>query len=252
MNQPYVIYLDEVDSTNRYALEFFHELPDATLVAARVQHAGRGRLNRRWESPPDENIYASFIMKNLPDANWQYAAMASSLAVLELLREEAPGISAWLKWPNDVLCADRKICGMLGEIKSGTDNKPAGIVAGVGVNINMPPEALAAIDQPAASLLAETGKQFNVKQLTEKLAAFMNKYYSISVSRPRELYEQWRGENRLIGRQIVLETGDRRLTGTVLDLDERGGMVFGGEGKHTTFYSGDVRIDRESIAGILP
>lgn len=247
MKEPYTIHLDEVDSTNRYALEFFHEFPDATLVTARAQNAGRGRLNRRWTSPPDENIYASFIMKNLPDNNWQYAAMASSLAVLELLRNEAPEIKAWLKWPNDVLCAERKICGMLGEIKSGPDNKPLGIVAGVGVNVNMPPETLAAIDQPATSMLAETGRNFDVKKLVNRLAIFINEYYSISFTCPRELYRRWREENLLIGRCIELETGNRRLTGTVIDLDDKGGMIFEHDGERTTFYSGDVRINKQSI-----
>lgn len=251
MNGPHLIYLDEVDSTNRYALEFFHELPDATLVAARMQHAGRGRLNRQWVSPPGENIYASFIMKNLPDNNWQYAAMASSLAVLELLRGEAPGIDAWLKWPNDVLCAERKICGMLGEIKSGADNKPFGIVAGIGINVNMSPESLAAIGQPATSLLAETGNRFDVGKLTERLAILINRYYGVSFEAPGELYAQWRGENRLIGRRIELESGGRRLSGTVIDLDDRGGMLFEYEGKRATFHSGDVRIGKQSITSNL-
>ncbi len=247
MNEPHVIYLDEVDSTNRYALEFFHEFPDATLVAAGMQTAGRGRLNRHWISPPDENIYASFIMKNLPDNNWQYAAMASSLAVLKLIRSVAPEIPAWLKWPNDVLCENRKICGMLGEIKSGPGNQPLGIVAGIGVNVNMPPEALAAIDQPATSFLAESKRKFDVKKLVNELAIYINEYYITSFENPQDLYRQWRRENLLIGRQIELETGNRTLSGTVIDLDDRGGMVFESGGERTTFYSGDIRIKKQSI-----
>ncbi len=247
MTTPLIIYLDEVDSTNRYALEFFDEFPDAALIAAGSQTSGRGRLNRSWISPPDTNIYASFIMKNLRDNNWQYAAMTASLSVLAMLREAAPEMDSWLKWPNDVLCGNRKICGMLGEIKSGPGNIPMGIVAGIGVNVNMPGEVLAAIDQPATSMLAETGRNFDVKKLLDRLAFHLNKYYITSFEYPDILYNDWKRENRLIGRNIELDSGNQTLTGTVVDLGPHGELIFETGGKRQTFHSGDVRIRKQSL-----
>lgn len=251
MTTPLITYLDEVDSTNRYALEFFDEFPDASLIAAGSQTSGRGRLNRSWISPPDTNIYASFIMKNLHDDNWQYAAMTASLAVLAMLREAAPEIDAWLKWPNDVLCGTRKICGMLGEIKSGPGNVPQGIVAGIGVNINMSPEVLARIDQPATSMLAETGRNFDVKKLTNRLAFHLNEYYITSFKSPEVLYNTWKSENRLLGREIELDSGNKTLVGTVIDFGPHGELIFEAKGKRLTFHSGDIKIKKQSLNKII-
>ena len=60
-----IIYLDKIDSTNKYALRNFEELPDSTLVVATEQSKGRGRHTRQWVSPPNTNIYASMIIKNI-------------------------------------------------------------------------------------------------------------------------------------------------------------------------------------------
>ncbi|MHB9137980.1 MAG: hypothetical protein ACYC4Q_01100, partial [Victivallaceae bacterium] len=61
-----IIWLSEVDSTNRYALDNFDALADCALIAAETQTAGKGRQGKKWFSPPGENICASFVMKNVP------------------------------------------------------------------------------------------------------------------------------------------------------------------------------------------
>lgn len=247
MSEPEIIFLDEVDSTNRYALEYFDKLPDGAMVSANSQTAGRGRLNRRWESPAGENIYATFVMKKLPEHKWQYAAMAIALGVLDLLRNCAPEVDPWLKWPNDVYCSHRKISGIFGEIKTGVNNQPVGIVGGVGININMALETLAEIDQPATSLFAETKQVFEVKKLCRDLAIFVNGYYRISFSNPHKLFELWYQENRLIGKTITMEVGNHSFTGRVSGFGEDGEMIFECAGKEMKFHSGDVRINKNSL-----
>ncbi|MDD4181843.1 MAG: biotin--[acetyl-CoA-carboxylase] ligase [Victivallaceae bacterium] len=250
MPEPEIIFLDEVDSTNRYALEYFDKLPDGAMVSANSQTAGRGRLNRHWESPPGENIYATFVMKNLPEHKWQYATMAISLGVLDLLRNYAPEVDPWLKWPNDVYCGHRKICGMFGEIKTSANNQPVGVAAGVGININMPPARLIEIDQPATSLFAETNRIFNVRNLCHELAIFVKGYYSISFSNPHKLYELWYQENRLIGKTITMEVGDHKFVGKVSGFGKNGEIIFESSGKEMRFHSGDVRIDKDSLKNV--
>lgn len=248
MDEPTIIFLDEVDSTNRYALEYFDHLPDCAMVCAASQTAGRGRFDRRWESPSGENIYASVIMKNLPDHKWQYAAMALSLGALDLLRNCAPEADPWLKWPNDVYCGYRKICGVLGEIKTGPGNRPSGIVGGIGININMTLENLAKINQPATSLLVESGRNFNVKNLCHELAIFIKGYYIMGFCNPHKLFKLWYSENRLIDRNITIETGNLTLNGRVSGFGEDGEMIFEcSSGKQMRLHSGDVRIDKNSL-----
>ncbi len=101
------IHLETVDSTNTYARENFDRFPDATLITAGKQTAGRGRLGRKWVSPENQNIYASFLMKEISQPF--YATIVSSLAVLRTLRATVPDIDCYIKWPNDIYVGHAKI-----------------------------------------------------------------------------------------------------------------------------------------------
>ncbi|MDD5729353.1 MAG: biotin--[acetyl-CoA-carboxylase] ligase, partial [Victivallales bacterium] len=198
-----IIYLETVDSTNKYALRNFQELPDASLVVASGQSAGRGRRGRHWLSPPGTDIYASLLIKDINTARHApRAAMAVALGVLATLRHTAPGLKFWLKWPNDVFCRDRKIAGILCEGVTGGDNRIGGIVAGMGININMPANIIAEIPQPATSLKHETGQEFSLKKLIKELAKNLNKYYSIDSISPEILFTSWKDENLLNGQKV--------------------------------------------------
>lgn len=107
---PEILHFAEIDSTNTYARDHFNDLPDALLVTASFQTAGRGRLGRKWISPPDTNVMATFVMKHVGDAF--LATCVASLAVLETLRNAAPGLDFFVKWPNDVYAEDAKIAGI--------------------------------------------------------------------------------------------------------------------------------------------
>ena len=109
-NELNIICLDKVDSTNKYALNHFEELPDGSLIVAGEQSNGRGRHDRQWLSPADSNIYASMIIKNA-GKNPILASMIISLGTLALLRKSAPDVKFWLKWPHDIFCHEKKIAG---------------------------------------------------------------------------------------------------------------------------------------------
>ncbi|QSH41062.1 biotin--[acetyl-CoA-carboxylase] ligase [Lentisphaerota bacterium ZTH] len=237
-----LIWLDSVDSTNRYALDRLEELPDAALVVASKQTAGRGRHGRRWESPPDTNLYASFIMKR-PGTNPAMASMAASLGALDALREAAAGVGFWIKWPNDIFVRNCKIAGILCESCTGK----TGIVAGIGTNINMPGAALDAIDQPATSLLKETGREFNVKKFANQLALKLIEYYITYSISPEQLFERWRNENLLLGHNVEIVTGSNTVRGTVCDIGRNGELVLSVGTDTKRLFSGDVKINKNSI-----
>ncbi|MDD5597871.1 MAG: biotin--[acetyl-CoA-carboxylase] ligase [Victivallaceae bacterium] len=241
-----IIYLDVIDSTNRYALRNFAELPDAALVVANGQNAGRGRHARQWLSPPNTNIYASLVVKNA-GRNPVMASIIASLGALSTLRETAPEIKFWLKWPNDIFCRERKIAGILCETASDAEDRFAGVVAGIGINVNMPPEIICRIDQPASSLRYETGSKFNLKKIAEKLAKNLNKYYSIYSILPEALFDLWKTENLLLGRDVGIDTGTETISGRIIDLGRSGEIIFETAGGQTRFFSGDVRINKDSI-----
>lgn len=153
-------HFDTIDSTNTWAKLNAHSfsLDALTLVTADTQTSGRGRFNRRWESPSGQNIYASFcffLEKSRQDiGNIPQVLALSAVHVLEKYR-----FKPTLKWPNDILLTGKKVAGIL------TETTPVSnmlcIVLGIGLNVNMPPTLLEQIDRPATSLFAESGDLFN-------------------------------------------------------------------------------------------
>lgn len=236
-----MILLDEVDSTNTYAKDNFSSLEDGTLVSARSQTAGRGRLNRKWLAKKDCDITATMVFKKL-DSGF-HAGIICGLAVLRLAREIAPGTLSFLKWPNDVYIREKKLCGILSEgiISAGALQ---GVVCGMGVNINSTSDDLAGAGQPATSLSIETNRQFDVKILTEKLEKYLLEcYINFNLDFPSVL-EAWKRENRLTGQVIeAVSPSGTRFTGVFERIDESGNLILNCEYGKKIFSCGDIKID---------
>lgn len=161
-------HFDIIDSTNTWAKQNAHLLPrdKVTLVTAEGQTAGRGRFKRNWESPPGQNIYASFcffVDKQRNDLGYIPQILAlSAIQVLEKL-----GFRPELKWPNDVLLGKKKVAGILTETTPLSDQ--VCIIVGIGLNVNMSEEYLQKIDRPATSLVMERGHAYDIEDLLHQL-----------------------------------------------------------------------------------
>lgn len=242
-----IVWFDELDSTNRYAADNFDGLSDGSLVVASSQTAGKGRHQRNWVSPPDQNVYASFVVKNFRRSP-HMASLIGSLGVLDTLELEAPGLEAWLKWPNDVYCGERKIAGLLCEsvCRGGV---PVGVIIGIGLNVNMPGEALAAIDQPATSVFNETGRKLILKKVIKTLAKCLCARYSIGSICMEELFSEWKRRNFVLGRQveIVTDRDGQLIRGKVIDFGSDGQLIVESGDGVCELFSGDVRIDKASL-----
>lgn len=242
-----ILELDSVDSTNTYARRHFAGLPDGTLVVSRHQTAGRGRLGRVWVSPPGVNIYGSLVIKN-PGEPFLAGALCA-LAIMEALQSAAPAVDAYVKWPNDVYVGNRKIAGILCESTEIAAGRVAGMVAGMGVNINLAPEELARIDQPATSLLAETGRTYDLKKMTERLVKSLSRYYIIYSGFPDRLFDAWKAANRLIGRRLdFIRSGGECLTGRFADITRDGNLLLEKDGEQYKFNCGEIRISKTSLS----
>lgn len=239
-----VIWLDEVDSTNTYALDNLSKLPDKALIFADSQTAGRGRRGRTWLSPRGVNIYASFVVKN-PSFPVYCAAWIGGLTALEALREYVPFLDFWLKWPNDVYCRNRKIAGVLCESRTCSGGNPKGIVIGIGINLNMAKDVLDTIDRPATSVFVETGRQVDLKEFAALLTKKISRCYSIvHLSGTERFYKRWKKENRLLGKDIefMLDNGDI-LNGKVSDFGHSGEIILlSDNGRIHSFHSGETSL----------
>ena len=239
------IHLDTVNSTNTYIKERFDQLSDATLVTAGEQTAGRGRLDRKWLSPKDQNIYASFLMKEISQPF--YATIVSSLAVLQTLRATVPDIDCYIKWPNDIYVEDAKIAGILSE-GIWQNGKLAGIIGGMGININLDPEDLKKIDQRAVSLYSLYKTKFNLKKVTDQLAKSLLECYILYSSFPDTVFAAWKAENRLLGRTLEFIRPDGTTIQAVMqDIRENGSVIIQYQGITEEFTCGDLRVVKESL-----
>ena len=130
-----ILWLDSVDSTNSEAKRRITELNSMSVIAARNQIAGRGQRTNKWFSERDKSLTFSIILKEPDLKAWEQSAIseATALAIVDALASY--GIEAKIKWPNDIFCGDRKICGILIENSLMGEHIKCSII-GIGLNVN--------------------------------------------------------------------------------------------------------------------
>ena len=236
-----ILHLTTVDSTNTYALRHVDEVADDVLVSAFEQTSGRGRQGRKWIAPPGRCLTVSFAMSRA--ASGFHAGVVVGLAALDLVREAVPGSRPYFKWPNDVYVGDAKLAGILceGKLERG---KLAGVVAGIGLNVNFSAAEIASVGRRATSLkILADGKDFSIAEAVGRLAFFLERWY-ITYDRSREsVLGRWRMENRLLGRTIeVVDPRGNVLSGRFSAIDDDGAMILATPDGERVFRCGDVRI----------
>ncbi|GEM_PF-314615 len=242
MAKSQIIILEKTDSTNKYCLAKFAELPDSSLVIAKEQSEGRGRRGRSWMSPPG-NLYASFVIKKaLTPAQNTYIGAVSAI---EMLRQYAPGIPFWIKWPNDVFTKSLKIAGILSERHCPENyNKSDGAVVGIGINLNTDKCFYEKNRLKATSVKVETGNENDITKFAVSLHSALIRNYGIAVKSPDLLFKAWKKENILIGRNVdIIPESGFQVTGLFRDIDKDGALVLTlPDGNTRKLYSGDVSV----------
>ena len=148
------IALDTVDSTNDYALALWRKCPRPLRVTARTQNAGVGRSGRPWLSPAG-GVWMT-IAWPLADAMAAHLVPLIAGVVVRDILEKQAGVRCWIKWPNDLLLAGKKIAGIL----CLAETQPPGVLLiGIGINAAFVATELAGdLRQPATTLLDEVGQ----------------------------------------------------------------------------------------------
>ncbi len=238
-----LVVLDQVGSTNDRA----RELADAgagegTTVIARVQTGGRGRHGRRWVSPAG-GLWMSVVLRpGLPVPQWPLAGFAAALAAADAVQEVA-GVSAGLKWPNDLVVAGRKLGGVLVEAAG------SAAVVGVGVNADIDPDALPAdLRRTATTLRALTGTGVDLAALAARLLEHFEEYYGLLHQDPAAVVAAWRRRSVTLG-QPVRTTGGREVEGVAEDVDGTGALLVRTEAGLVRVVAGEVSLRPAPEAG---
>lgn len=238
-----VYYLDELDSTNSFASK--REIPSDSLIITSYQTAGKGRLNRKWESEKNMNLTFS-IKKYLPlsPAENHFAVCYFSYYVFAAICDELkkcgvlfPDNDLYIKWPNDIMYGKMKLSGILIESKLPSNE----FVIGIGVNCNQRtfPEGINAV-----SLSEITGKKIDMNRLLlGMLNNFSVNFTEILSSNFNIIFGKWKNSTNIIGKLCSLDTGNGHVSnGKIIDLNFDGSITIQEESGLTKYFSGDMRI----------
>ena len=234
-----VMYFDSVTSTNDVARQQASQrVPEGTAIIAEYQTTGRGRLKRTWVSPQG-NIAITVILyparKNLP-----YLTMLAALAVLRSI-EITTGLNCQLKWPNDVLINNKKVCGILSESQATSDSVDYAII-GIGTNVNMKLSDYPDIASIATSLADETGKEVSRLLLLRNLFLEMEKLY-IRLQAGESPLAEWRDNLVTLGKSVHVRSGDDVFEGIAESVADDGSLLLRCiDGKLLKFMAGDVTL----------
>ena len=202
-----LLSFDKITSTQDFAHDLIAkgEATNKMVVVAQSQTAGRGRYKRTWVSHTG-NLYASFIYKiSERDPKLSYAI---AVAVAETLIHF--GLTPQIKWPNDVLIGDKKVCGILAEAQL-----PDYLVVGVGLNVNQK-EFPNDLRRPATSLALELKIDVNVEELKEKLFSQI----AGSLNKGNNNLDDFREHNYLLNKRVRVLINNEIFIGEVVGIDD--------------------------------
>jgi len=239
---PQILRFDSLPSTNLEAAQRAIEgAAEGLCVVASEQTAGRGRLQRQWISPKGSGLYFSIVLRpRIHQSSWPLITLAAALAVHDALLETYL-LKTDIKWPNDILSNNRKLCGILAETVDTTEGRA--LVLGIGVNLTssaFPPE----VHQIATSVQLETGKVPNLEIILRNLMIALQRRYEMlqSVCGAEEILREWSVRSSYAsGKRIRVANGQEVLEGTTRGLESDGALrVETDEGEIRIVRAGDV------------
>jgi len=221
-------YEETVDSTNRIALELARVgAPEGTVVLADRQTAGRGRMQRSWQSPPGCNLYLSIILRpTIPQQEASQITLMTGLAAAEAVSEACPEGRVGIKWPNDIMVKGEKLAGILTE-SSCDRERILYVILGIGVNVNFPrelmPESIRGI---ATSLLILGGKAVDRSAFVLQLIQNLERCYGeLEEGGFSFLAERWAGFFRLKGKRVRVQMLEQAILGKAMGIDIDGALI---------------------------
>ena len=235
------IFLQSVDSTQKYAKKNIKNIKADQIICivADEQTEGKGRFDRSWFCEKNKNLYVTFVF-SLPIKTLHITSIGHVLALslIDVLKKE--NLDPKIKWPNDVMLNNKKISGILCEVVS-KDNDFT-LFLGIGINVNSEKEFLKKIDQPATSLKVETNKNWDRKELLEKLKkAFLKNLKIFKEKGFTPFHEEFENLLLYVGENITLFDGQKEYNGLLHSINCEGQLNLYLPNKEIkTFAAGDI------------
>ena len=219
-------YYPEVDSTNEVAKKLAEEgAPEGTIVIAESQYSGRGRRGKKWLSPSG-GVWMTIILRpDIPIYKAPQLTLVTGVAVAETLDQECR-LDVGIKWPNDILIGEKKVCGILTEVSA----NPKGleyVVVGIGIDLNVdvdnfPP----GLREGATSLKHELEKEISGAKLVQTfLSNFENLYNDFKIGKFPEILKEWRRLSKTVGSYVEVHKKGRVVRGEAVGITKEGVLI---------------------------
>ncbi|MFT5451558.1 MAG: BirA family biotin operon repressor/biotin-[acetyl-CoA-carboxylase] ligase [Enterobacterales bacterium] len=236
-----------LSSTNTYLLEKTL-LSDTNICFAESQTAGRGRRGKEWVSPDKSNLYFSIArLFTMNSSALSGLSLVIGITVAETLQqycEQKIGV----KWPNDLLVDNKKLSGILIEIKNQNDGI-CKVVIGIGINIDMTSDEAESIDRPYINfkqcdlhkpLLQNELASNLLNNLLSTLEIFNNLGFKAFI-------EQWNALDVWLNKPVILTVGDKEIEGIHNGIDITGGLILNVDGERSIWTSGEVSLRKSEL-----
>ena len=220
--KPKVLRFESLPSTNTEVARLASEgAAEGVSIVADEQTAGRGRLQRTWSSPKGAGLYFSMLLRpKMPQISWPLITFMAALAVGDALLEAA-GVQTDIKWPNDLLSGERKICGILAEAIDTPDGRA--VILGIGINLTQnafPPE----LANVATSVAEVVGHPADREQILVALLDALSRWY-FRLDEPGQIVDAWSNRSSYaMGKLVQVSNGDAFWEGTTSGVEPDGAL----------------------------
>lgn len=239
-----IIFKKEIDSTNTYLKTNYQDLNHFTVLYTNHQTKGKGRISHNWYDEKGKNLLMSILLKDLSLNNYlNDLTLVVAVAVFKVLSKYITNIS--IKWPNDIYVNGLKICGILTEGVT-LSNQIEAIIVGIGLNVNgtIYPED---IKNNTTSLKLLTKKTYNRKRLLKKIVKTFKKELDLLKQNDKSYLQVIRDNFYLLNKTINYEKMGTIYTGVVLGIDDDGKLIVKVNDKIEYLFTGEVTLKKKEV-----
>lgn len=238
-----IVYFEETGSTIDDIRKLAQDgAPEGTIAIAEIQNAGKGRRGKSWVSPKGTGIWMSILLR--PDIEPTEASKLTLIAGLSVCRaiRNITGLNALIKWPNDILLNNKKVCGILTELSAEIE-KINFVVVGVGINVNtvdFAPELVGI----ATSLKNESGNKFLRKSIIQGFLKEFENYYGKYVKNNdfNDFLYEYKSLCTTLGKDVDV-ISKNSFRGKAIDITNEGELIVRKDnGDEEVVFSGEVSI----------
>lgn len=234
----------EIESTNTTAKKFVEQdAQEGTIIIAEHQTAGKTRKHDGWVSPKG-GIYMTMILR--PDVSLEEASkltIVTGVAIAKTLHDQF-NINVGIKWPNDLLIGNKKICGILTEAVTDYDKIKA-VLVGIGIDVNFDEKELPKdMQNIATTVKSELNMEYNRAEiLKEFFKIFEDLYEQYKNKNFKYIVSEWRRLSTTTGNRVKVYTGRKVVYGDAVGITNEGALIIEyDDGKLDKIISGEIKI----------